>query len=240
MVRALLVILLILASVAQADEISVEVQEQGYGPRIQTGQTAVVAYRLVVDGKTVDQRSERAPFDFVLGSNAVVPGFNQGVLGMKVGETRQVIVPPELGYGDRKMEAFPPNSSLAFTITLLQIKEPSDVDQHQATGHEHEDHDHAGEEHEHAGHEHMGHQHEHDQNELSEQFRDDDFLKSRNARDIKKPAIFEFLLRDFYTKPWRYDDGYRLVLRQCLKVFLGLLLLGVAYGLGVKRGLLSR
>ena len=218
-----------------AQEVSTEVQERGYGPAIKTGETAVVKYRLMVGGELVEQSSEREPFTFEVGSKSVVPGFSRGVVGMKVGETRVVTVPPNLGYGEREMGAIPANSTLVFTITLLQIKET----EHEG-GH---DHDHEGsakhEEHEH-DHEHAGHQHEHSQKELSELFRDDNFLESRNARDIKRPAIYEFLLRDFYTKPWRYDDGYVHVLRLCSKVFLVLLLMVVAYGLGAKKGLLSR
>jgi FKBP-type peptidyl-prolyl cis-trans isomerase len=57
----------------------------------------------------------------VLGENRVIPGFEAGIVGMKVGEKRLVIIPPKLGYGDKSMGQIPANSVLVFEIELLRV-----------------------------------------------------------------------------------------------------------------------
>ena len=61
-------------------------------------------------------------FSFTVGAGAVVKGFDQGVLGMKVGGQRRLIIPPELAYGSQSPSAsIPPNATLVFDITLTSI-----------------------------------------------------------------------------------------------------------------------
>lgn len=60
-------------------------------------------------------------FSFTTGTNAVIPGFDEGVRGMRVGGTRQLIIPPNLGYGSAGSGSIPPNSILVFNITLNSI-----------------------------------------------------------------------------------------------------------------------
>lgn len=55
---------------------------------------------------------------FVVGTNAVIPGFDEGMRGMRVGGTRQLIIPPALGYGSQRVGSIPPNSILVFNVTL--------------------------------------------------------------------------------------------------------------------------
>ena len=63
------------------------------------------------------------PFSFPLGAGMVIQGWEQGVLGMKVGETRKLTIPPELAYGSRGAGALiPPNATLVFEVTLREIK----------------------------------------------------------------------------------------------------------------------
>ena len=60
-------------------------------------------------------------FSFVVGTT-VVPGFSQGVVGMRAGGQRRVIIPPELGYGSSANGSIPPNATLVFDITLNTVQ----------------------------------------------------------------------------------------------------------------------
>ena len=63
------------------------------------------------------------PFNLVLGTNVLVPGMEQGIVGMKVGGVRRITIPPELGYGARAMGDLPPNSTLIFEVELVAMQE---------------------------------------------------------------------------------------------------------------------
>ena len=241
--------------------VTIEVLKEGRGPELQVGQEAQVGYTLTLEsGKLIDQANALKPFAFEVGSNTVIRGFSQAVTGMKVGERRQVVVPPELGYGDKAAGPIPANSKLLFQIELYGIG-PAEHD-HEAAGHEDHDHEsagHEGHDHEAAGHE--GHDHDHEAAEheghdhdyepagheghnhgvdLTEAFQDEDFLAKRNARDITRPAMYEYLLREFYTKPWRAKDGYKKVGLSTLHVF-GVLILLIAFSVAATRkGYLSK
>lgn len=62
-----------------------------------------------------------APLRFKTGSNAIIEGFDEGVRGMKVNGRRQIIVPPELGYGSAASARIPANSILVFEVTLSAV-----------------------------------------------------------------------------------------------------------------------
>ena len=96
----------------------------GTGAAVATGQQATITYvGQLANGATFDQSNPSNPtFPFVLGAGQVIPGFDQGVLGMKVGGVRQLIIPPELGYGAASNGAIPGNSVLVFSVTLVSIK----------------------------------------------------------------------------------------------------------------------
>lgn len=61
-------------------------------------------------------------FKFQVGAGQVVTGWDQGVPGMKVGGTRELTIPPDLGYGSREMGVIPPNSTLIFEVQLLDVQ----------------------------------------------------------------------------------------------------------------------
>ena len=74
-------------------------------------------------GRKFDSSKDRGqPFDFPLGAGHVIRGWDEGVAGMKVGGTRQLLIPPEMGYGARGAGGvIPPNATLLFEVELLGV-----------------------------------------------------------------------------------------------------------------------
>lgn len=99
--------------------------EQGTGPAAKAGDEVTVQYVGVnyKTGKEFDASWDRGePFTFSLGSGMVIPGWEEGVEGMKVGGRRELIIPPELGYGSAgSPPAIPPNETLVFVVDLEAI-----------------------------------------------------------------------------------------------------------------------
>jgi FKBP-type peptidyl-prolyl cis-trans isomerase FkpA len=75
-------------------------------------------------GKKFDSSKDHGePFSFKLGAGQVIAGWDQGVAGMKVGGTRTLVIPSELGYGRRGAGgAIPPDATLLFDVELLDVK----------------------------------------------------------------------------------------------------------------------
>ena len=75
-------------------------------------------------GKQFDSSKQigREPLRFTLGVGQVIKGWDQGIIGMKVGGQRKLIIPPHLGYGDQDIGVIPPNSTLIFNIELIEIE----------------------------------------------------------------------------------------------------------------------
>ncbi len=93
----------------------------GTGALADTGSVAVVRYSgAFVDGRVFDSGTINDP-DFVIGSGWAVPGFEEGIFGMRVGGKRQIIIPPELGYGSLPPSGIPANAILVFTVELLSV-----------------------------------------------------------------------------------------------------------------------
>lgn len=97
----------------------------GTGETPEAGQTVVVHYTgWLEDGTQFDSSLDRGqPFSFQLGAGNVIPGWDEGVSTMKVGGKRQIVVPPDLGYGDQGAGAvIPPGATLIFEVELIEVQ----------------------------------------------------------------------------------------------------------------------
>lgn len=99
-----------------------------------TGETAAAGHEVRVHytgwlyndgatGRKFDSSKDRGdPFEFSLGAGMVIRGWDEGVAGMKVGGTRRLVIPPQLGYGARGAGGvIPPNATLLFEVELLAL-----------------------------------------------------------------------------------------------------------------------
>ena len=96
----------------------------GTGLTAKSGDRIVVHYTgHFVDGKVFDSSVDRGePFQFVLGSGQVIKGWDEGIVGMRVGGKRTLSIPPELGYGANDYGPIPGGSTLIFDIELLKVE----------------------------------------------------------------------------------------------------------------------
>jgi FKBP-type peptidyl-prolyl cis-trans isomerase FkpA len=128
------------ASIQQVDEslmqiapgLTARILKEGEGAAAEAGQIAVVHYTgWLYDEAAEDKRGNKFDssvdrdqyFSFMLGAGRVIKGWDQGVVGMKVGETRELTIAPEMGYGDRGAgNVIPPGATLIFEVQLAEIK----------------------------------------------------------------------------------------------------------------------
>ena len=99
---------------------------EGEGPEAKSGDRVSMQYVGVLysDGTEFDASWERGePFEFTLGAGEVIPGWDQGIVGMKVGGRRELVIPPDLAYGPAgQPPTIPPDSTLVFIVDLEDIK----------------------------------------------------------------------------------------------------------------------
>lgn len=105
---------------------------QGDGAVAEVGHTAIVDYTGWLHdpeapnyrGAKFDSSVDRGiPFEFPLGAGRVIRGWDEGVVGMKIGEVRELTIAPEMGYGDRGAGAvIPPGATLVFVVELLDLR----------------------------------------------------------------------------------------------------------------------
>jgi len=95
-----------------------------------TGETAMPGSRITVnyvgkfeDGAIFDSSlSRNEPFQFVLGAGQVIKGWDEGIVGMRVGGKRTLTIPPSLGYGATNYGPIPGNSTLTFEVELIKVE----------------------------------------------------------------------------------------------------------------------
>jgi FKBP-type peptidyl-prolyl cis-trans isomerase len=96
---------------------------EGTGDIVEKGDTVTVHYTGALrDGTKFDSSYDRGePFTFTVGAGKVIAGWEEGLLGMKVGGERVLVIPGDMAYGNRKVGPIPANSTLIFTIKLLEV-----------------------------------------------------------------------------------------------------------------------
>lgn len=114
-----------------AEGLSSKTFTEGCGDVATNGQIAVVHYTgWLFDADAENHRGEKFDssrdrdqyFEFPLGGARVIKGWDQGIVGMQVGEIRELTIAPALAYGDRNMGAIPPGSTLVFEVELAVLK----------------------------------------------------------------------------------------------------------------------
>jgi len=95
----------------------------GTGVEAKSGDTVTVHYvGTLTNGTKFDSSLDRGePFSFTLGAGQVIPGWDQGLVGMKEGGSRTLLIAPELAYGAQTVGPIPANSALMFQVQLLKV-----------------------------------------------------------------------------------------------------------------------
>jgi FKBP-type peptidyl-prolyl cis-trans isomerase len=96
----------------------------GVGEEVKEGDVVAVHYAgTLQDGQEFDNSRKRGePFEFKVGAGMVIEGWDKGLIGMKVGGQRTLVIPPEMAYGERGIGPIPGNATLVFAIELVEIK----------------------------------------------------------------------------------------------------------------------
>lgn len=99
-------------------------QKIGTGPAVKPGDTVSVHYvGRLADGTEIDSsRGRGIPFEFDVGRGSVIEGWEVGLVGMRAGGIRRLIIPPTEAYGEQGAGPIPPNATLTFEVELLGIK----------------------------------------------------------------------------------------------------------------------
>jgi FKBP-type peptidyl-prolyl cis-trans isomerase len=113
------------SSMQEPEQLKIEDLVEGTGDVAEVGKKVIVNYVGTLEsGQQFDSSYDRGkPFSFNLGSGEVIKGWDQGVVGMKVGGKRRLIIPPSLAYGDNGIpESIPPKATLIFEVELLKVE----------------------------------------------------------------------------------------------------------------------
>jgi FKBP-type peptidyl-prolyl cis-trans isomerase FkpA len=116
--------------------VEVRVLENGHGREVQAGDVLTVhTTGWLYDEAAPDHRGEKFwssldtgdQLTFTLGAGQMIQGWDRGLPGMKVGETRELTIPPELGYGASGRDPIPPNATLVFEVELFSAQTPEEA-----------------------------------------------------------------------------------------------------------------
>jgi FKBP-type peptidyl-prolyl cis-trans isomerase FkpA len=113
-----------MSQITTASGLVIEEVHVGGGAEARAGQMVSVHYTgWLTDGTKFDSSKDRnEAFEFPLGARHVIAGWDEGVQGMRVGGTRKLTIPPQLGYGARGAgRVIPPNATLVFEVELLGL-----------------------------------------------------------------------------------------------------------------------
>ena len=100
----------------------------GTGAAVSSGSQATVNYvGMLSDGTVFDSNVDQqfghvSPFQFTVGAGNVIKGWDEGLIGMKVGGKRELVISPDLGYGSVQKGPIPPNSTLIFQVELVSVQ----------------------------------------------------------------------------------------------------------------------
>lgn len=113
------------AGAAPATQVAIQDEAVGTGAAAKIGDLITLNYTgRLQDGTVFDTSVGKAPISFALGAGQVIPGLEQGLVGMQAGGKRLVIIPPSLAYGTQDYGPIPGNSTIIFEIEVVSI-EPS-------------------------------------------------------------------------------------------------------------------
>lgn len=106
-----------------SNELQIEDLQPGDGKAVVKGALITTHYTgWLEDGTVFDSSVEKGrPFQCVIGTGRVIKGWDQGLMGMRVGGKRKLCVPAHLGYGERQVGRIPANANLVFEIELLEV-----------------------------------------------------------------------------------------------------------------------
>lgn len=113
-------------------KVTTKVLKEGTSKRaVENGDAVWAVYEgRLKNGTVFDSNTDvatKAPYFFIVGESMVIKGWEQGVIGMKVGEKREISVPPELGYGEQDKGNIPPNSTLIFDLEVVGISKAKET-----------------------------------------------------------------------------------------------------------------
>jgi peptidylprolyl isomerase len=126
--KKIIFILICISQVVWANSITITNNIEGEGKQILNHSKIKVHYiGKLEDGTIFDSSYDRSePFGFQIGLRQVIEGWEQGLLGMKVGGKRTLLIPPQLAYGDRGAgDLIPPNATLVFEVEIIDVQSPS-------------------------------------------------------------------------------------------------------------------
>ncbi len=108
---------------ADQNAVSISDSVEGSGVEAKTGDTVSVNYvGMLEDGTVFDASANHGgPYSFVLGAGTVIAGWDQGIVGMKEGGMRTLIIPPALGYGSSGYGPIPANATIIFQVELVKV-----------------------------------------------------------------------------------------------------------------------